>query len=84
MPYAVVQGMQGGYMPNNVWHCRTKREAQGIAVEWAEQSRDSGYEVTGSARSGFYEILDPEGGEHHLGFYVEIAEISEEDYDNAE
>jgi hypothetical protein len=73
--------MQGGYMPNVVWHCLTKREAQAIAVEWANESRESGYSVVGSARSGFYEIIDPNGGPYHLGYYVEISEISEEDYE---
>lgn len=84
MPYAVCQGMQGGYMPNNVWNFRTKKEAQDCAVEWANESRDSGYDVTGSARSGYYDIQEPDAGPHHLGFYVEISEISEGDYDHAE
>ena len=56
--YHVLQGLRGCYMPNTNDVYRTKREAQSGAAWWAENARDEGERVVGSARSGFYEVGD--------------------------
>lgn len=83
MPYAVTVGMQGGYMPDSCYHVRTRKEAESCAIGEADQFRnawDANYRVEGSARSGQYTIEDRDAGPHHLGWIIEISEISEADY----
>ena len=73
MPYAVMIGLQGLYMPNNVSHFRTRKDAESSARWWAETFREDGEKVSGSARAGYYEV-----GEHEC---IEISEIGYEDFE---
>jgi len=78
MPYVVMMGLQGGYMPNVVEHFVTKGDAEEFAKNLAETARGDGAHVEGSAKSGLYTIgeYDPDTGRPMESWeYIEITEI---------
>jgi hypothetical protein len=58
--FHVLVGLSGMYMPNENHVYLTRKEAEEGARWLADQFRDDGERVTGSARSGFYAIGDRE------------------------
>jgi len=77
----ILEGMEGGYMPDSNTLYRTKREALG-GMRWsAESARGDGFAVTGSAERGFY-ILDRSYlGAFGLDLYIALVEDCDEDCD---
>ena len=57
--YHVLFGLRGGYMPDSNEVFTNKREAERYAAWLAEDSRNQGHKVEGSAKSGLYLV-----GEH--------------------
>lgn len=54
--YSVLQGLSGGYMPNDIAYFPTLKQAQAYAASLAELARDGGYIVQGSARDWYYDV----------------------------
>ncbi|GEM_PF-5727943 len=86
----VIQGMQGGYLPDLNWPLRTRKQAERAAAElarqWKEEWDEDGhghwrpvYRVEGSARQGWYTIERREASETGLGWYIEIVKCQEEE-----
>jgi len=86
MPYAVTQGLPGGYMPDTCDHYRTKREAEQGAKFWADVYRkdwDVKYRVEGSMRSGRYDVYDDSKTCDHVAV-IEVNKIGWEDFEEEE
>lgn len=84
MPYAVTVGMEGGYLPGSVYHARTKREAESVAVDEARVYRedwDTDWIVEGSARTGGYRVRERGAGPYRLDTLILISEIPWEDFE---
>ena len=69
--YHVLQGLQGGYMPDSNNYHTSRRSAEADARWLARDARDSEYEVRGSAKAGLYTIGD--------NLMIEITECDEPD-----
>jgi hypothetical protein len=87
--YHVLQGMNGGYMPDESIYCKTLKDAKNVAVELAKEWRDDFteyeegvwgpcYKVTGSLKRGWYDIEVRPYSSTHLGWYIEIVECEED------
>lgn len=87
--YHVLQGMQGGYLPDENYMAMTLKEARNIAAELARTWREEfheyeeniwgpSYKVSGSCKSGFYQIEQRPYNPTSLGWYVEIVECEED------
>jgi hypothetical protein len=73
--YHVLQGMEGGYLPDDNEVYTSRRDAESAAAWAARSARDDGYTVIGSAREGLY-IIDMGCT---LNNYIEITECFEPD-----
>jgi hypothetical protein len=75
--YHVIEGMNGGYMPDSGSYATSRRSAEMSAAWSANNARNDGYAVTGSARKGWYDVMPEDSDPHTLGNYIEIAECFE-------
>ena len=67
--FHVLSGLAGGYLPNENQVYRTRAKAEEAARELADQFREDGERVSGSAKAGFFTV-----GKHQ---YIEIANCDE-------
>ena len=74
--YVVVEGMEGGYLPNVASYFRTKSAAQSYMTDQTVNARDQGYTVKGSARSGLYTLTPEDASENALDDLIELSETT--------
>lgn len=81
--WLVLEGMEGGYMPDSAYAYRTKAEAI-TAAKWArDNAREDGYIVTGNIRRDeVYIVKDRHAGSNTLNNYIEVTRG--EDMDDAD
>lgn len=59
--YHVSVGLEGGYLPDSVYYCKTLHDAIGTAKFEKETSLNCGMTVTGNIRKDRMYICTPEG-----------------------
>jgi hypothetical protein len=76
--YIVHEGLTGGYLPDQSSYFSTKREALSYMRDRANDARNNGYRVSGSASRGYYDLSDPEKSEHAMPEYIEFSQQDSE------